>query len=150
MRDNNLDRYSYLRKTALSSTPESLGLEDKQYRDGAVVSGSGVTLFCATTGDASLYTSKGFCVIGGFAHEHVRSTAQAFIELCEKYRDEMTSVDLLPPPREGVLRIYALTDQGVFVAEAPEASLLENQSLTAIRNAGHVVIAALRKIASAD
>jgi hypothetical protein len=92
--------------------------------------------------------ARGFGVIGGFAHERVRLAAQAFVELCHQYRSEMTFVDLFPPPREGQLRVYALTEQRVFVAETTEAQLADKTPIAAIRAAGHAVIAELRQAGS--
>jgi hypothetical protein len=113
-----------------------------------VLSGANVTLFCTLAGDASLYTSKGFGVVGGIAHENVRSAALEFINLCEQCREDMTFVDLFPPPREGRFQVYALTEQGALGVEVADADLVTEGGLAAVRKAGHTVIAELRKISS--
>jgi hypothetical protein len=115
-----------------------------------VLGGANVSLFCAATGDASLYTSKGFGIVGGFAHERVRSAARMFVELCEERRDEMMAVDVYPPPRDSVLRFYGLTEGQVLAVEVPEASLHSGCGFAALWNAGQTVTTELRRVASSD
>ena len=153
---SNEEKYLGLRRLALESTPASMSLASEQFRGGRVfsalmefaMSGANVTLFCSAAGGASLYTSRRFGVIGGFAHDRVRLAAQTFISLCDQYRDEMASVDLCPPPKDGELRIYALTCDQIITTGAAEAALVSGTPIAAIRAAGHAVIAELRQIRS--
>jgi hypothetical protein len=154
--EENWAKYASLRSLALGSSPQSLKLKLDQFGRGEVfgalmefsLSGACVTLFCSLTGDASLYTSKGFGVIGGFLHDRVRLAAQAFVELCDTDSGEMTPVDAFPGPRQGWLRFYALTERRILMAEVSEASLDSGNNFTPLRNAGHRVISELRNVAS--
>ncbi|HJX26507.1 MAG TPA: hypothetical protein VJ885_01235, partial [Thermoanaerobaculia bacterium] len=79
--------FANLRRRALESTPDSLGLsgigENEPY--GAVmdmgIADSVVTLACFADGDAGLYYQTGGGMKGGGAHENVRKAAKEFVAL---------------------------------------------------------------------
>lgn len=154
-----LDLYRDLRNQALNWTPASLKLAPADFADdrtfGAlmefVLRSTDVTATVTSliSGDASLYTSAGFGVIGGFAHERVRAAALNFIDKCDALSYQMDLANEFPGPRKGYVRFYSLTESNVLTIEAREAGLAEDKSaIGQLFLAGHYVIAELRKVAS--
>jgi hypothetical protein len=76
-----------------------------------------------SSGDASIYTTGTFGVIGGFAHETVRSGAINFVTVCEKHFDEATLTKDYPYPAAGRVRFYLICYDGVRVIDADLESL---------------------------
>jgi hypothetical protein len=114
--------YRSLRDQALAFKPGDLEL---QGADGSgaygVVMDVGqveaiVTVTSFTSGDASIYVSTGGGMLGGVAHETVRTAAGAFVDEAEKRRRNMSLVTEFPLPKMGWARVYVLTPQGVFGA----------------------------------
>lgn len=142
------DIYRDLRLIALNTSAAELGLTtDSAY--GVVidieVGGGFITFTALATGDASMYTSGGGGVIGGYAHETVRTAAIALVDTAAKHIDDMTvtSDATLPAPDE--LLLYVLTPNGryrlddsaenFFTASGPNADLFiaANELLTELR-----------------
>jgi hypothetical protein len=81
------------------------------------------TVFSASTGDASLYTTSTFGIIGGQGHETVRNAAMKFVRTADRYFDSSGPTSDYPYPTAGHVRFYFLTFTGVRVVDAELASI---------------------------
>jgi hypothetical protein len=105
------------------------------------------TLVCLRDGTTSLYTSSGFGIIGGGAHEAVVRENAALLAALEEHLSEMSSSTDLSLPREGQTVIRALTFDGQRRYEAAEEELGEGRNaLSPVFHAAHGVITQLRLI----
>lgn len=145
-----------LRRRALESTPDSLGLgstirDDEPY--GALmemgISDSVVTLACFADGDAGLYYQSGGGMKGGGAHENVRKAAKEFVALSQKGLHEMSpatgpAVDQ-PLPEPGRVQFFVLTPRGAFRTDMDRESLGES-GLSALFYCGQEVASQMRQV----
>lgn len=145
--------FANLRRRALESTPDSLGLngigENEPY--GAVmdmgIADSVVTLACFSDGDAGLYYQTGGGMKGGGAHENVRKAAKEFVALSEKVLPKMSPVDgaaALPEP--GRVQFFVLTPRGAFSTDVDRETLAEEAELSALFYSGQEVAAQMRQV----
>jgi hypothetical protein len=105
------------------------------------------TLVCLRDGTTSLYTSSGFGIIGGGAHEAVVRENSALLAAVEEHLSEMSSSTDRSVPRLGRTIIRALTFDGQRSYEAAEEELGEGRSaLSPVFHAAHGVITQLRLI----
>jgi hypothetical protein len=105
------------------------------------------TLVCLRDGTTSLYTSSGFGIIGGGAHEAVVRENSALLAAVEEHLSEMSSSTDRSVPRLGRTIIRALTFEGQRSYEAAEDELGEGRSaLSSVFHAAHGVITQLRLI----
>jgi len=72
------------------------------------------TLVSLRDGTASLYTSTGGGIIGGYI---ARKEATQFVTEAEKYLASMKPVKSFPYPEVGRVKFYVLTRGGVYTAE---------------------------------
>jgi hypothetical protein len=72
-----------------------------------------VSILSGSNGDASVYTTGTFGIIGGIGHEQVRKAAIAFVACTQHYLPLMTAASDFPYPDSQTLRIYAVTPAGV-------------------------------------
>jgi hypothetical protein len=77
-----------------------------------------VTVVSLSTGDASIYSTGTFGILGGIGHEAVRSAAQNFVRVAEKHYDESTPTKDYPYPKAGRLRFYLVCYDGVRTIDA--------------------------------
>jgi hypothetical protein len=147
------DVYLGLRNQILNVDPATIGLAvvpssapwgcvmETGYPNGTA------TLVCLADGTTSLYTSSGFGIIGGGAHQGVvRANANLLAVLAEHEAEMSPSTDRSLP---GVGRtiIRALTADGQRVFECAEDELGEGRSpLSPVFHAAHGVITQLRLI----
>lgn len=82
-----------------------------------------VTIFSLSTGDASLYTTSTFGVIGGFSHENVRTAAIHLVRMADAFFDDAVPATAYPYPKPGHIRFYLLTFNGVRVIDADQAAV---------------------------
>jgi hypothetical protein len=75
------------------------------------------TIFCTSTGSASLYTTSTFGIIGGEGHASVRAASAAFVKAAGRIYEEAASTSEYPYPTGDKVRFYLLTFQGVRVIE---------------------------------
>jgi hypothetical protein len=146
--------YAKLRKQALRMTPRLLGI--KTTPDGVQPYGilmetgypeAVATLTSFSSGDASLYFSKGGGVIGGIGHEPVRAAARQFVASSHDFLPAMVKTTAYPLPVVGQTRFYILTTKGIYTAEASETDLGMRQSkLSPLFYRGQAVITELRLI----
>src|SRR5437868_2213698 len=76
------------------------------------------TVVARNTGDASIYTTGTFGVIGGIGHEAVRLTAKKCVKVAEKHYEEATPTTEYPYPKTGRVRFYLVGYDGVRVIDA--------------------------------
>lgn len=113
--------------------------------DVPIGSGHAATVFANSLGDASLYTTGTFGIIGGGAHDAVRKAALAFVEAADGYYDKATPVTAFPYPAPEKVRFYLLTFKGVRMLEADLESLRRGASKSLdLFNLGNAVITELR------
>jgi hypothetical protein len=151
--------FANLRRRALESTPESVGLsvgENEPY--GAVmdmgIGDSVVTLACFADGDAGLYYQTGGGMKGGGAHENVRKAAKEFVALAEKALPLMIQIpgqasglaNSLPLPESGRVQFFVLTPRGAYAADMDREALGEQSEFSALFYSGQEVAAQMRQI----
>ena len=73
------------------------------------------TLVSIRDGTASLYTTSGGGVLGGYI---AREQAKEFVVAAEKHLKEMSLTESFPYPANGRVKFYVLTRDGVLTAEA--------------------------------
>lgn len=138
-----------LRDKLLISSPEDAGLsgEDAKAKVWAVMMEvafpNGVaTLISLRDGTASLYTSSGGGIFGGYS---ARNEAKRFVAEAEKHLASMKPTKSFPYPEPRRMKFYILTRDGVYTAEADENELVSGQhSLSPLFLAGNEVLTGLR------
>lgn len=81
------------------------------------------TVFSASDGAASLYTTSTFGIIGGQSHELVRTAAKKFVKEAGRFYDAATPTTDYPYPASDRVRFYLLTFDGVRVIDTDMASI---------------------------
>ena len=105
-----------------------------------------ISVFSACTGDASLYTTSTFGVIGGIAHETVRAAAKQFVKTAEIHHDDAKLTNEYPYPKPGRVYFYLICFDGVRLIDAAEISLHDKESkYYALYSAGQQAITELRE-----
>ena len=144
-----------LREIILRTPASELGIEPSEsfprvfgmVMDMPISGGLTASVVSNCTGDASLYTTSTFGVIGGIGHESVRNAAGAFVQAAQPYYDQASPTAEFPYPATGRVRFYLLGFDGVRVLETDAASL---QSRTAkyfeLWMAGQNVLTELRLV----
>lgn len=146
--------YARLRRRALETTPEALGVaNDLGPGDPFVLlmemgmPGTVVTLACFADGDAGVYYQTGGGMIGGRAHESVRKVAKDFIVQIKPLVVGMPKMADPPVPEPGRVRFSALTPEGIFTAETDRESLAEpGNPLSALYYSGQEVVSQMREV----
>lgn len=82
-----------------------------------------LTIVSLRDGNASLYTTGTFGVIGGHAHEPVRTAAGTLVRAAQDFCHEAVTTTEFPYPGAGRVRFYLLTFTGVRSIETDLASL---------------------------
>lgn len=143
-----------LRELTLLSPPEHLGIgsgEDCERVYGVLVEWP-VDEFTATIvalcdGNASLYTTSTFGIIGGFAHEPVRVAAIRLVKAAEDYYSDSHPTKEYPYPETNRVKLYLLTFQGVRVIDADLTALESRKSrYSGLFGLGQNVLTELRRI----
>jgi hypothetical protein len=76
-----------------------------------------VTVLASSVGDASVYTTGSFGILGGIGHENARKAALSFIECAKKHlRVALPTTDFSYPDRQHV-RFFFVTDSGVRILQ---------------------------------
>lgn len=113
-----------LRKQALNVKPSDLGLKfsDNETSVYGVVMDwdmqEGVaTLVVFSTGDASLYNSRGGGVIGGVGHDNVRTSSKNLTQTANRFLEKAKSTQATALPKKDFVGFYLLTNRGLFYLE---------------------------------
>ena len=77
-----------------------------------------VTVLARNTGDASVYTTGTFGIIGGIGHEGVRSAAIDCVKVAERHFEDSSATKDYTYPKAGRVRFYLVCYDGVHVIEA--------------------------------
>ena len=151
-KQNSADVAHDLREQAFSiALPANSGAARGQTTIGALFMETGyaeavASLVCFADGTTSLYLSNGGGMIGAGEHASVRTAATTFFAVGAHSLHELTGAAEHPLPRVGQVRFYARTDDGLWVAEAPEADLGGgSHQLSQLFFTAHGVITAIRE-----
>jgi hypothetical protein len=110
--------------------------------------GDVATVTALADGNASLYTTGAFGIIGGFAHSRVHAAAVHACGTAEKVVATATSANTFPYPEPGHIRFYLLTPGGVRMAEATEDELVSGKHpLAELFSGMNTVLTELRAVA---
>src|SRR5882672_5676612 len=82
-----------------------------------------ISVYGACSGDASLYTTSTFGVIGSIGHETVRNAARQFVTIGEKLYDDAIPTKTYPYPKAGRIFFYLVCFDGVRMIDVDEKSL---------------------------
>ncbi len=108
------------------------------------------TVVALGEGSASIYLSTGGGSIGGGGHDPVRKAALAMVATAARFQTQTVPTKEYPPPEDGQVVFYLLTDEGVFTAGAPEMDLGEERHpLSPLFFAGQEVITRYRLVEQA-
>ena len=148
------DKMAALRRQALSSSPEKLGLIPTQEFPRVYgvliefpVAEVTVTIVSFCDGSASLYSTSSFGVIGGGSHDAVAAAAVRLVAAADPFFDEASPTTTYPYPAMGKVRFYFVSFEGVRVAEADFAAVEADQSpYSKLFWVGQEVMAQLRLI----
>jgi len=106
-----------------------------------------ISVYGACTGDASIYTTATFGVIGGIGHEPVRQAAHGLVKIAERHYDAAVSTKDFPYPKPGQLYFYLVGYDDVRKIEVDEDSLKNGTSkYSDLGAAAQKLITELRKI----
>ena len=106
------------------------------------------TVWASCLGDASLYTSSAFGVVGGIKHEPVREAAKRFVKLAETYHEVSAPTADRSYPRGNQVRFYFLTFQGARAIDTDMDSVAQEQNrYHSLFASGQAVLTELRLIA---
>ena len=106
-----------------------------------------ISVYGSCTGDASIYTTSTFGVIGGVGHDTVRAAAHQFVKIAEKHHDDAVPAKNYPYPKPGHIYFYLVCFDGVRMIEADEELLRSGKhKLSDLGNAGQRLITELRLI----
>jgi len=143
-----------LRTQMLSAPPAELGIEpsaDCPEVYGVLmefpISSETGTVVAMCDGNASLYTTSTFGVMGGGAHASVRAAASEFVKTVASFEDVGELTNDFPYPLPGRGQFYVLTFSGVRQLEDDFAAIESGQSkLSGLFAAGQDVLTQLRLI----
>lgn len=106
-----------------------------------------VTILASSSGDASLYTTSTFGIIGGIGHENVRQVAKAFVATAQNHLTIAHPTSEYPYPDNKTVDFYMVTAGGVrTVSFSLEAVQKPNSAAQTLFDAGQQVMTQLRLI----
>ena len=105
------------------------------------------TILASAVGDASIYTTSTFGVLGGIGHESVRAAAGLFVKAAEAHLDTAKLTKDFSYPPQGRVRFYMVSVDGTRMVEADEESLhAGTDSYSDLWFLGQQVMAELRTV----
>lgn len=106
------------------------------------------TVLASSGGDASLYTTSTFGIIGGVGHESVRKAAVQFVGCAQHFLDLTSHTTEFPYPDGETLRFYIVTPAGVrTVSFSMDAVEVEQSPARALFSYSQQVLTELRMTA---
>ena len=106
-----------------------------------------VTVLSSSGGDASLYTTSTFGIIGGIGHEKVREAAVAFVGCAQHFLSITHPTTAYPYPDSQSLFFYMVTPSGVRTVSFPFSAIEQADSpARALFAYGQQVVTKLRLI----
>jgi hypothetical protein len=104
-----------------------------------------ISVYGSSGGDASIYTTSTFGVIGGIGHETVRNVAHQFVKIAEAHYDDAVPTKDFPYPKPGHIYFYLICFDGVRMIDVTEESLRTGKDKCLdLRNAAQRLITELR------
>lgn len=104
-----------------------------------------VTVLSSSGGDASLYTTATFGIIGGIKHDSVRKAAIDFVNCAQHYLCLTKPVIAFPYPDKQTLCFYMVTPAGVRAVSFPYSAIENSDSPARVLFAyGQQVVTELR------
>jgi len=146
--------YAGLRHQLLALDPASVGLVAAPEDSGVWgvlfelgVPGGSASVVALKDGTTSLYTSGGYGIVGGGAHQHIVTATRNLISTVARKLDLFAPDDSTRAPEPEHMLVRALTHSGRRAAGAADADLVDGTHLLSdVFFAGHEVIAHLRTI----
>jgi hypothetical protein len=86
------------------------------------------TIVSLSDGNASLYTTSTFGLIGGGAHANVKAASAQLVAASDKFFEEAKPTKEFPYPAKGKVRFYFVSFSGVRVLESNLSAIESNQS----------------------
>lgn len=122
----NADAMRGLREMMLTTPATKFGIQKTDdfprtygvLMDWPISNGNIATVVGLCDGNASLYTTSTFGVIGGVGHESVRRAAANFVRMADKFYSDSTPTSEYPFPAENRVKFYLVTFDGVRVIDA--------------------------------
>ena len=106
-----------------------------------------VTVVSMCDGQASLYTTSTFGIIGGIGHESVRSAATDFVRSAQTHYGDAVLTTQYPYPSPGQTRFYLVCFDGVRVIDTKTDAVADGTGgLSDLFAAGQRVITELRAV----
>jgi hypothetical protein len=106
-----------------------------------------ITVLSSSGGDASLYTTSTFGIIGGIGHEKVRKAAVAFVGCAQHFLSITQPTSTYPYPDSQSLFFYMVTPSGVRTVSFPYSAIEQPDSpARALYAYGQQVVTELRLI----
>jgi hypothetical protein len=104
------------------------------------------TIVAYADGTASIYISNGGGYLGGSqSHQAIHDASMKMISVAHKFQDKMQIAKQYPLPEKGAIFFYVVTNNGVYMARAPEAELNKRtHPLTELYAAGQEIITQYR------
>ena len=142
-----------LRSMMLATPASKAGIQPSQtfpkvfgiVMDMSVSGGHTATVVSMCDGNASLYTTSTFGVLGGIGHESVRIASTNFVTEAQSHFDAATPTTDFPYPASEHVRFYLLGFDGVRVIDAEIVSVQERADPRfAMWTAGQRVLTELR------
>lgn len=87
------------------------------------IKGGTATVFAASTGDASVYTTSGFSIIGGYGHPAVSRSAKELVKTSQDYFADAKPDSEHAYPGSTAVFFYLLTFEGVRKIEVSLADV---------------------------
>lgn len=110
-----------------------------------------VSVVSLSTGDASIYTTGTFGVIGGIGHESVLKAATNFVKLADKHYGEAKSTTDYSLPKANRVRFYLVCYDGVRMIEDDLNTVTSRKSkYSGLFDEGQRVITELRLLGMMD
>lgn len=111
------------------------------------IEGQTVSIVASCKGDASLYTTAKFGIVGGVQHDKVRQAAARFVFAAEKHFAEAVPTADFSLPAPDKVRFFLVSYEGVRMIEADCASVMSGtHRYSPFFGAGQGVLTELRLI----
>ena len=106
-----------------------------------------ITVTSTREGEASLYSTSTFGVIGGSEYESVRFEAERFVQLAQTIAKEAKAVTDFPYPNPDTIRFHLLTYEGTRMIDVPIEVIRRSEGpLFPMAVQGQAVVTALRQV----
>jgi len=142
-----------LREMMLTNSATKLGIQKSDdfprvygvLMDWPLGDGNIISVVGLCDGNASLYTTSTFGIIGGFGHETVRQAAKKFVKLADSfYTDSVPATDHSYPTGNNV-KFYLVTFEGLRVIDSDMDTITSRKTkLTELFNEGQNLLTELR------